>query len=178
MPHIRRSVGFAAPEEAGSWESLRELSNKRRKPRAKLKPQELALLIDIGDWLMEQRRVESENAGNLVAFLNAASIFAHAHGDPQCAEVRSIYDYIADAFGVMPPPLLELPPSQGIGWNILDRNRVMLMCDRLMRESELVPDWYFYARPMPAGAQTSASAKSTEVERIDPPKTGDLFDDE
>ena len=179
MPHIQRVVGFAAPEEAGSWESLRELSNKRRKPRSRLKPPELALLIDIGDWLMEQRRVESENAGNLVSLLNASSIFAHAHGDPQCSEVRSIYRHIADVFGVMPPPLVELPASQGIGWTLIDRNRVMAMCDRLMRESELVPDWYFDGGPMPAGAKQSQAetASGGDVEQVEPPTTGDLFDD-
>lgn len=174
LPHMKRRTSFPPPQEMASWEAMRQLAIRKRKPRTKLKPNELALMIDVGDWLIEQRAVESENAANIVALLNAASIFAHAHGDPQNAQVREIYDHIANEFGAMPPAVHELPKSNGLGWGMLDREAVLRTCDALMRESDVVPDWYFYGRGMPKQV-----AQATEEQQEEPvvPDTGDLFDD-
>lgn len=147
----------------------------RMHSRRKLKDTERALCIDYGDWLLEQRTVELTNASNLTVLLQAARVFERAHGDERAREVRELYDYISAEFGVMPPPVGELPEGRDRP-GFVDKRALLAMCEGLMRESEIIPDWMFHGRKMPREllskeeAEAAAGVAST-------PKVGSLFDD-
>lgn len=175
LHHIKRRIGFPPPEEVNGWVALRQLIEKRRRPRAKLRPSELALMIDYGDWLLEQRHVESTNAANVAALLEAAHAFALVHGDPEHWQVRSIYDHIGAEFDVKVPAIHELPKSDR-GWCGLDRERLLRVCDALAREEEIIPSWMFHGRAIPPDLRPRPNVPE-DTERADPPRTGDLFDD-
>lgn len=157
--HMRRRVGFDPPEEITGWVALRQLIKRYQRPRSRLRPSELALLVDYGDWLIEQRSVEADNAASLKTLLQAAAIMAVAHGDPQAEQVRKVYNHIANEFGVLPPSVEELPPMGPRGWSHADERKVYAICEKLARESEVIPDWMFYGRAIPASERPSGDTE-------------------
>lgn len=176
LPHLKRQVPFEAPIEpsADAWVKLRLLAERARKGRSagRVKPSERALLIDVGDWLSELRRIETENAASLECLLHAARILWQASGRSANGAHARIVEHIADTWGWCPPELGSLDA---------DRAKVVRECEKAMRESDLVPSWYFHGRAIPADllaeAKRAEGGKSEdgEIERSDPPKTGDLF---
>lgn len=186
LPHIKRRQSFPPPEEVtklqpdNPWVALRQLTMRHRKPRARLKPSEIALLVDAGDWLLEQRTLESENAANLASLLQAAAIIARVHGDHDHPQVRDFYSHIAEEFGVMPPSLLELPKTVVQGWEYVDMKTVQHACEKLMRESELVPDWYFHGRAIPKSVlppKQPVHEGDDDIERVEQMEMGDVFEE-
>ncbi len=168
MHHLKRQPAFPAPEEMdGDWLRIRKLTMRMRKPRTRLKPSEMALLMDVGDYLMQLRVVETENAATLECLLHAAWLFWDMHGQRENVSTTALYEHIANEWGVMAPPVHELPA---------DRERVMHMCRRWMREEDLCPSWYFHARPIPRGLDDDAKPEEG-VEQTKPPKTADMFDE-
>jgi hypothetical protein len=180
LPHMQPRAGFPPPDEVQSWVAVRQLSERRRKPRTKLKPSEAALLIDVGDWLIEHRSVEWENAMTLTMLLQAASIFAHAHGDDRCAAVLDIYAHIKREFPREAPALNTLPKTYGKAWGLLDRDKVIVACLKLTRDEDLVPTWFMENRRIPPDELAKHGAPAAlppGAEKTTPPAVGDLFDD-
>lgn len=171
LPHLTRQVPFEAPVEADSWVKLRLLADRARKGRSagRLKASERALLIDVGDWLAELRRIEAENAATLECLLHAARLLWEASGRADDGAHARIVSHVADAWGWCPPPFESLSE---------ERARVLRECERAMREEELVPSWYFHGRPIPPALLADfkkADADDDEIERAEPPKTAELF---
>lgn len=165
--HITRKPAFPPPEEMeDDWLRIRKLTMRMRKPRTRLKPSEMALLMDVGDYLVQLRTVETENAATLECLLFAAWLFWDLHGQRDNPSTTTLYEHIENEWGVMPPPVHELP----------GRERVMRMCRRWMREEDLCPSWYFDAKPIPRDLVDDAKPEKG-VEKAEPPKTADMFDE-
>ncbi len=180
LRHLKPRLGFPPPDEVTSWPAVRMLSERKRRPRVKLKPAETALLIDVGDWIIEQASIETENAAQTMILLQAASIFAHAFAGQQCTQTEEIYNHLADVWGVMPPPVNELPKTYGRPWNAIDRDRVMAVCSKLLRDEDLVPSWFIQGKPIPAHElreQLANEAEQTPEPKSVSPKVADLFED-
>ena len=57
-------MSFPPPEEMkGDWEYVKELIDRLRKPRSQLRSSELALLMDVGDYCLQQRALETADLG-------------------------------------------------------------------------------------------------------------------
>ena len=162
LPHLKRKPAFPPPEEMPGWAFIRKLTVRMRKPRTRLKPAEKALLVDVGDYLAELRTVEVENAATLECLLYAAWMFWDLSGRAENASTTKLYEHIAEEWGVMPPPVHELPE---------DRTRVMRMCSRWMREEDLCPSWYLNGEPVPVELR-----EEDGVEKAKAPTTADMFD--
>lgn len=139
--HHRRGISFPPPEEMkGDWEYVKELIDRLRKPRSQLRSSELALLMDVGDYCLQQRALETANAATLECLIHAAWLLWDANGRTPNAAADSIYDHIANEWETMPPPLESLPE---------DRGERFQMCLRWMREDDLIPDWFFFGQSAP-----------------------------
>lgn len=170
LHHLKRKPAFPAPEEMeDDWLRIRKLTMRMRKPRTRLKAEELALLMDVGDYLIQLRVLETENAATLECLLHAAWLFWDLNGGRDNSSSGAIYKHIMHEWGVMPPPVGQLPK---------DRAEVMRLCRRHMREEDLCPTWYFEAKPIPRElreAEASDAPAPEGVEKAEPPKTGDMF---
>lgn len=157
----RRRPSFPPPEEMdGDWVAMRKLSESRKKK----KPAQVALMHDVGDWLVEQRTIEAENAAMLECLLFAAWFLWDLNGRAENAGSRTLYDVIANEWGIMPPTLESLPD---------DREQVFRMCKKWMREDDLVPNWYWYGRRIPRSERNDDAPAG--VEKAEPPSTKDMF---
>lgn len=167
LDHIVRRHPFPPPAEVGgNWHHIRELAKKRRKMRGgSMRAEDKALLIDVGDYLIEVRQIETENAATLECLLHAAWMLWDANARQRLPAADRIYKHLADVWGVMPPPLQDLPVARA--------NRVA-MCRELMREHDLVPTWFLRGKPEP-GAPRPVEDDESEGSVI--PETGSLFRD-
>ena len=140
LPHLKRTVALPAPEKIDDWVKMRQLGERQRRPRTKLKGTEIAVLADVGDYVEQLRLVEIENAATLECLLHAAWLLWDANGNQPNAGAETIYEHVLNAWGVMPPPVESLPAT---------RDEVRRLCEGYMRESDLVPDWYFNSKYVP-----------------------------
>lgn len=166
LGHLTRKPMLLPPEEEQDWLKLRRLAEKRRRIGRRMGARERALLIDVGDFLLQVRSVESENASLLECLLHAARVIWDANARRPNKTVVAIYDHIAEGWGVMPPPVEELPSN---------RRRCLQLCAKLVREEDVVPSWYMHGAPIPREL-LEEKEKPAEVEEADPPEVGDLFD--
>jgi hypothetical protein len=169
-PRLQRRMAFPPPDEVDDWVKVRQLVERGRRPRTKLRGSELALLLDVGDYLGELRSTESENAATLECMLHAAWLLWDSYGNVANAGAETIYNHILNGWGLMPPPVESLPLTRD---RQHDRESTFRTCRRLMRESDLVPDWYFNGDPIPRELRAEAPPK--DVEQAEPPSTSELF---
>jgi len=163
-PNLKRRIAFPPPEEVGGdWVAQRKLCERLRRPRTNLKPSEMALLMDVGDYLLELRSLEEQNASTMECMLHAALVLWELNAQTETSGHKRIYRQLRDEWGVMPPDVSELPDS---------RDAVRQLCRGLMREEDLVPTWYMRAMPIPRNQSSGDEEAAPAV-----PKAGDLFGD-
>jgi hypothetical protein len=140
LNHLRPPVILQPPPEMRTWVETRKLMEKVRRPNSRPKAADLALLLDVGEWMMEVVNAEASAAATLECLLHAAWLLWDANGRQRHPWAAAIYDHIHAEWNVVPAPLPRLTE---------DREARRKECQALLRDEDLVPSWFLNGGKIP-----------------------------